>query len=65
MRIVVDRDRCEANGECVKLAPEVFHLSDRDELTVLIERPGPELSAKVAEAVRRCPKLALKIVDDS
>ena len=64
MKIVVNWDRCDGNGICAQLAPEVFQLNERDELTVLIEKPGPELMGKVSEAVRRCPKLALKLADE-
>ena len=64
MKIVVNWDRCDGNGICAQLAPEVFQLNDRDEMTVLIERPGPELLPRASEAVRRCPKLALKLVDE-
>jgi ferredoxin len=30
MRVVVDRDRCEGNAICVKIAPELFTLDDDD-----------------------------------
>ena len=34
LRIVVDRDLCEANGECMRAAPEVFLVDDNDKLIV-------------------------------
>ena len=64
MKVVVDRAACEANGVCESIAPEVFRVNDDDELELLNERPGEELREKVAQAVRRCPKLALSIVED-
>ena len=64
MRIVVDRDLCEGNAVCMKMAPEVFAVGDDDQVKVLIERPGPDLHAKVEAAVRRCPRQALAIVQD-
>ena len=64
MRIVVDRDLCEGNAVCMKMAPEVFAVGDDDQVMVLIERPGPDLHAKVEAAVRRCPRQALAIVQD-
>lgn len=65
MRVRVDHDLCESNAVCVRLAPEVFELDDDDRLRLKQERPGEALRARVAEAVRRCPKQALSIADDA
>jgi ferredoxin len=64
MRVRVDRDLCESNGVCERLAPEVFEVGDDDRLRLKQERPPEALRARVEEAVRRCPKRALSIVDD-
>jgi ferredoxin len=64
VRIVVDRDRCEANAVCMKTAPEVFKVDDKDVMHVLVERPGDAVIDKVKSAVRRCPKQALTLVED-
>jgi ferredoxin len=64
MRVVVDRNLCEGNGICSAVAPTVFVVGDDDQARLLIERPGEELRAKVEEAVRRCPRQALKLVDE-
>lgn len=62
MRVEVDRLICEANGVCEALAPEVFALDDDDELQVVQPVPdGHEQAAR--EAVERCPKAALRIVE--
>lgn len=64
LRIVVDRDLCEANGECMRAAPEVFFVDDNDKLVVKMERPPAELVEKVRAAVRRCPRAALALRED-
>jgi ferredoxin len=64
LRIVVDRDLCEANGECMRAAPEVFFVDDSDKLVVKLERPPAELLEKVKTAVRRCPRAALALRED-
>ena len=64
LRIVVDRDRCEANQVCMRAAPEVFHVEDDDQLVVRVEHVEPALRTKVDRAVRACPKRALSLVDD-
>jgi ferredoxin len=63
-RIVVDRDLCEANGVCVKTAPDMFVIGDDDTMRLLAERPSPEQMDKARAAVKRCPRRALKLVED-
>lgn len=65
MKVRVDHQLCEANGVCVRLVPEVFALDDDDRLRLDQESPPEALRSRVAEAVRRCPKQALTIVDES
>lgn len=64
MRVVVDFDLCESNAVCMGIAPEVFEVRDDDFLYVLDETPPDSLREKVEEAVRRCPKQAISIVDE-
>ena len=65
MRVEVDWDACESNALCMAAAPEVFEVRDDDFLYLLIEGEIPEeLRAKVEEAVRVCPKQALKLVEE-
>ena len=64
MRVAVDRDLCESNAVCMRLVPEVFQVRDDDRLCLKTERPPDALRKRVDEAVRRCPKQALSIVED-
>ena len=64
MRIIVDRDLCEANGVCVMKAPDVFHVTEEAQMVVLKERPGAELQGQVQQAVYRCPRGALSLIDE-
>ena len=50
---------------CMGVAPEVFELTDDDELIVLQEHPDESLRAEVEEAVRQCPRQAISIEEDS
>jgi ferredoxin len=63
MRVVVDFDVCESNAVCMAIAPEVFEVRDDDFLYILDETPSEELRSKVEEAVRRCPKQAIRLDD--
>lgn len=64
MKIVVDWDRCEANGLCVRAAPDVFRLDEKDMLHLSTEQVTPELRARVEKAVRDCPRQALSLSED-
>ena len=64
MRVVVDYDLCESNAICMSVAPEVFEVRDDDNLYVLDERPPESMRRKLQEAVERCPKQAISLVDD-
>jgi ferredoxin len=64
MRVVVDRDVCEANGVCEQIAPQVFEVDDDEVLQILQPEVPADLEDKVNEAVMRCPKAALSIQDD-
>jgi ferredoxin len=62
VKIVVDFDLCESNALCMDSAPEVFEVRDDDGfLYVLQEDPPEHLRAKVEEAIRRCPKQAIRL----
>jgi ferredoxin len=62
MKIVLDENRCEANGVCVRAAPEAFFLDAQDALHLLPEPMTPRLRAQVERAVRECPRQALALV---
>ncbi|MBJ7262095.1 MAG: ferredoxin [Acidimicrobiia bacterium] len=63
-KVVVDFDICESNAVCMAVAPEVFEVRDDDFLYVLNENPADDLRPKVEQAVRQCPKQAIKVVDE-
>ena len=64
MRLLVDMGVCEAHGECVAVAPEIFELGDHDDqVTVLQENPDEELRSTAEEAVKVCPVAAISLED--
>lgn len=65
MKIIVDRERCDGNGVCMGIAPEVFDVDDNLYLHVAETIPNdPELLARVRQSVTSCPVLALKLIED-
>ena len=63
MRVLVNNDRCESNGVCEGIAPDIFRLDDDDRLQILEQGVEHEDFEKVKDAVARCPKAALRIED--
>lgn len=62
MKVIVDLDVCEAHGDCVLAAPEVFELGDDDDVVTLLQpEPGEDLREKVKRAERDCPVTAIKV----
>lgn len=61
MKVVVDFDLCEANAVCMDVAPEIFRVDDDDMLHILIESPPESLRKKLEDAVRLCPRQAIRI----
>ncbi len=61
MNVTVDYDKCCSNGVCVGIAPEVFEMSDDDDLVILLEHPPEALRESVERAVRACPTEALSV----
>jgi ferredoxin len=62
LRVIVDRDLCESNAVCVKLAPKVFRIDpDTDKMEVLQEVQDEASRAATQQAVRMCPRGALSI----
>jgi len=60
MKIFVDRDLCEANAICMDQCPQVFRVEEDDTLTLLLEEVPAEHEQAVNDAVRLCPRQALK-----
>ena len=61
MKVIVDYDLCEANAICMQQAPEIFEVDDEDNLNVLQEEVPERLREKLEDAVRLCPRQALRI----
>ncbi|KUI31649.1 ferredoxin [Mycobacterium sp. IS-1742] len=59
MKVVVDRDRCEGNAVCVKIAPAVFQLDDDDYAVVVADPVPADQEALVEQAIADCPRAAL------
>ena len=64
LRVVVDRGLCQGHGVCESEAPDLFTVSKKGDLTVLVERPPDEVRQQLELAVKYCPTHALTIVDE-
>jgi sterol 14-demethylase len=62
-RVVCDLDLCQSHAACMGEAPEVFRVGKVGKVSLIQERPSPELRAKVEAAVKHCPTGTLRIED--
>ena len=60
MKVHVDMNLCQSNGECVIVAPDVFELGD-DDVLVWQEEVTEDRRAEMEDAVNRCPMMAISI----
>jgi ferredoxin len=60
VRVAVDAERCQANGVCARIAPDVFEVRAGG-VAVTHDEPGPALERAVRDAARRCPTRAVKL----
>jgi ferredoxin len=60
MKVHVDMNLCQAHGECVFAAPDVFELKDDDTL-VWAEEVSEDRRAALEQAVQVCPMMAIRL----
>jgi len=60
-QITIDRELCQGHATCMAEAPELFHLDEAGNLTLLQETPALDLLAKARQAEKYCPTQAIKI----
>ncbi|MGY6275424.1 cytochrome P450 [Methylomonas sp. MgM2] len=60
-RISIDRELCQGHASCMTEAPELFHVDDSGNVTILQENPPADLLAKARQAEKYCPTQAIKI----
>jgi len=62
MKIIVDTAKCEAHGDCVVAAPNLFDLGEDDDVVrVLDDEPGEQHRADLEMAVKLCPVAAILV----
>jgi ferredoxin len=64
MKLHVDYDLCEANAVCVRTAPALFRVDEKDKLHLLVPEPAADQLELAKAAVRRCPRRALSLRED-
>jgi ferredoxin len=62
-QIIVNRELCASNAECVSLAPEVFELDDED--ICIVTDPEGAKDKRILLAARACPVDAITLIDAS
>jgi ferredoxin len=60
MRIIVDAGVCDLHGQCVFVAPQLFHFDDQGELGYTVDVPA-DLERQAREALAVCPTNAIEL----
>ncbi len=60
VRVRVDMNLCQSNGQCELVAPEIFDLGE-DDLLRWKDRVDPSLREKALKAVEACPMQAISV----
>jgi ferredoxin len=63
VRVFVDPELCEANGQCEIMAPDFFRLRDDDSTVEYDPSPDEDRRPEIEAAVAACPKLAISLED--
>ena len=63
LAIKIDLGTCAAMGACQAIAPQVFHLGDRQKARV-VDAAGAPID-EVLRAARCCPRKAITVIDQS
>lgn len=62
MKVVVDQLRCQTNGQCVKLCPQLFRFQAGSKKSMALKEEVPlELEEQCRVAARACPREAIII----
>jgi sterol 14-demethylase len=59
--IHIDTELCQGHAACMAEAPELFHVDDAGNVSVLQENPPLDLLNKARQAEKYCPTRAIKI----
>jgi sterol 14alpha-demethylase len=60
-QIKIDRELCQGHATCMAEAPELFHVDDAGDVTVLQAYPALDLLEKAQQAEKYCPTKAIQI----
>ena len=63
IRVSIDWAKCQGNGVCARVAPEVFKLDETGFPEEILEAMPDPLRPKIMLAVRQCPTEAINATE--
>jgi ferredoxin len=64
LKASIDWDKCQGNGVCARVAPEIFSVDEEGNSDVLMEEVPENLRAKAMLAQHGCPVGAVIISEE-
>lgn len=64
IKTTIDWDKCEGNGVCARVAPEIYSVDDQGNSDVLVDEVPENLRAKAMLAKMQCPTKAIEVFED-
>lgn len=63
LKASIDWDKCEGNGVCARVAPEIFTVDEQGNSDVVLDEVPGTLRAKAMLAMRQCPTQAISVTE--
>jgi len=61
LKIVIDKQKCEATEYCVRIAREAFRLGPDGKAEAIDQDFGPDASETLRDAEQTCPTSAIRV----
>lgn len=64
LKASINWDKCEGNGVCARVAPEIFTVDEEGYSDVILEEVPERMRARAMLAMRQCPTQAISVAEE-